>query len=291
MHLAGEQIVRLLEACASISEIIPLPELLDRWFRSAPTGGLVALTFDDAYRSLSSADLSRWPRTLFAVGGYAGKPFWWDRVDEVFPLVSSERWDRFEAALGLPDAYLAGQSKSFGRLRPLRQWILAEFVGRFPPHGEELLSELEDETGFRTTQRAMSWDELAAAARDPLVDIGVHTQTHCVLPLVSDQEFDQEISNSFTALREVVPRTIPVLAAPFGLLDRRTLARSASLGIRSVLTLEPRTLPPFVIGRSTPRFCLSNREPVWKLRVKVSGIADRWATNDEAFPDLPSPTS
>jgi peptidoglycan/xylan/chitin deacetylase (PgdA/CDA1 family) len=281
--------------------IVPLAELLEQHRRGRPTGGAVAISFDDAYASLlDAAPVFRSesiPLTVFVTTNAAatGAAYWWDRIDDLFPRVERQRWIRFEDELGLPPAFRSGQPADFGPLRPLRQWMLAEFKGRWHGLLEAPLAALEHETGVRTRHRSMTFEELHRFAAEPLVDFGVHTLTHPVLPLLDDAEFSQEVAECFSLLRTRLPRVHPVLAIPFGLFDGRTATLARECGMSSSLSLAARTLGRFQPEQSLPRFGLTVRESGWKLVLRVTGAAESLLGSrmggGESYPALPSATT
>lgn len=300
-HIPVDQLEGLVRATRRVASIVPLAELLSEHRRGAATGGAVAITFDDAYASVGEAAAffraESLPVTIFVTthAADAGKPYWWDRVDDLHPRVGSARWREFEDALGVPEAFRQGQPAELGPLRPLRQWILAEHRGRWPDPLERPLAELEREAGCTTVQRSMSFDELVRLAAIPSVDFGVHTATHPVLPLLSDAEFEGEVAGAHEVLRRRLPRVLPVLAVPFGLFDSRTARLARDCGMTDSLSLAGRTMRGAPGGDAVPRFCLTNRERSWKLALRVTGIAERLRRGDSdrpgEYPALPSATT
>ncbi len=291
-----ESQVDLLRRCA---RLVSLRDLLEAHYAGRDTRGLVALTFDDAYASLMpSASFFRSekvPITVFVVTGAAesAAPFWWDRIEDLFPRVSPERWRRFEDDTGLPDDYRRGQPPAYGPLRPLRQWVLAVYRGRWPGVLEPALAGFEDEMGFRTVQRAMSWEELRELSAMAPVEIGVHTQTHPVLPLVDEEDFEREVRGAWDAVETRLARALPVLAIPYGLYDERTVPLANRAGMRAALSLEPRSLRRTEPG-ALPRHCLTIREAHWKLAVRLTGLADLIGAargGGNRYPALPSATT
>jgi peptidoglycan/xylan/chitin deacetylase (PgdA/CDA1 family) len=287
------------ELLRRLAQIVPLPSLLEEHAAGRDTRGLVALTFDDAYASLlPSAPFlrtERVPITVFVVAeaAEAGANFWWDRVEDLFPRVSPDRWQRFEKEVGLPDEYRRGQPPDYGPLRPLRQWILAAYGGRWPAGLSDTLAALESEVQFRTVQRAMTWDELREFCAGTPVDVGVHTLTHPVLPLLSEEEFLREVRGAWEAVRARIGRALPVLAIPYGLHDEQTAPRARAAGMVASLSLAPRPLRRRETA-SLPRYCLTFREPHWKLVLRLTGLAEvvrGRGRGGESYPALPSPTT
>jgi len=299
-HVPFESFIRILDAARDAGELVALSELVRRHLAGRSTAGLVALTFDDAYAGLRSiahlVEHQSVPVSVFAVAtaAGAGDRFWWDRVDTVHPHTAPERWRAFEDECGLPEAYRRGQPTSFGTLRPLRQWVLSRFHGLWPNELEPALASLERETGAYCVERSMTFGELAAfAARGP-VEIGVHTRSHPVLPLLDDEEFVKEVGGCYDVLRDRFQNVIPVLAIPFGLFDERTVRLARDAGMTASLTLAAETLSRSNGKDWLPRFCISASEQAWKLRVRLSGAAEPWQRlirPTAAYPDLPSATT
>lgn len=293
--------VSMVRAIKRVAHIVPLAELIETHQNGRPTGGAVALSFDDAYASLLLIEdivrAERMPITVFVTTDSAenGAHFWWDRVEDLFSRVTPERWRIFEHEIGLPLDYKRGQPAEFGPLRPFRQWILADHQGRCPDHIERALARLEAEHGFRTLHRSMTFSELAAISRVPLVDFGVHTRTHPVLPLLDRTEFESEVGGAFQLLQARLPRVSPILAIPFGLFDHNTAAWARGSGMIASLTLAGRTLRGYAGDEGFPRFCLTRREPTWKLLLRTTGVAERiLSTRMEGgpgYPPLPSATT
>ena len=284
-----------------LGTVVPLSELVHRHGQGRSTAGLIALTLDDAYASLGSGfrDLvsrEQVPIAVFVVGRAAasGATFWWDRIDDVFPRVAPARWRAFEHACGMPQAYRRGQPPDLGPLRPFRQWMLAAYAGRWPDHLEPVLDELEREVGYRTVQRAMTFDELDTLLETDMVEVGVHAMSHPVLPLLSDSELVREIVAGHDALRERYANVLPVLAVPFGLYDGRTIEGARSAGMIASLTLGG-TLSGDGEPDSLPRLCVTKSDTPAKLGIRLLGLpalVRRWSGRRPAlYPDLPSPTT
>lgn len=303
--VANVTIDELSDTCAALrrcTEVVPLSTLVNRHARGASTRGLAAITFDDAYKSLDSAlpslvERHGMPVTIFVTtnASAAGSAFWWDRIDDLFERVAQARWRSFEDAIGLPNAFRVGQQPEMGPLRPLRQWLLSEHRGRWPLSAEPFLQELEAETGFRTQQRAMTMPELDLTTRSDLVEIGVHTRTHPVLPLLADDELGDEIATAHAVLRERFARAVPILAAPFGLVDARTVGQARAHGMTVTLGLHGVPLPARAGDGPLPRFAITRGVPRWRLGLHVSGVVQSLRAlagwSPPVYPTLPSATT
>jgi peptidoglycan/xylan/chitin deacetylase (PgdA/CDA1 family) len=304
VHLPVAAFKALIGAARRVGELVPLHDLVARYRAGRSTAGLVAVTTDDAYASLLGEirDFVRReaiPLTVFVVANAArrGDAYWWDRLDDLFPHVSAERWRAFEDAAGLPREYRSGQPAEYGPLRPLRQWVLAAHKGRWPRELDRLLTELERERGIRTVQRSMTFTELASFASLPSVTLGIHTVSHPVLPLLGDDELEREIAGGHEALRERFANVVPILAIPFGLFDQRTVRFAREVGLTS-LTLAGTALEPQRgergLADDLPRYCITRRETPIKLQLRLSGLLARMRRpggSRSPYPALPSPTT
>jgi peptidoglycan/xylan/chitin deacetylase (PgdA/CDA1 family) len=302
MHVPLASLETTVAVAQGLGTIVPLRDLVTRHAAGRDTAGLVALTADDAYASLLAAEpiliRGRVPLTVFVVSGAlaSGRTFWWDRLDDVGPIVTPARWRRFEDDCGLPDAYRHGQPAHEGPLRPMRQWLLAEHAGRWPEPIEAPMHALEHETGQRTAQRSMTEPELTGFVARTGVQIGVHTISHCVLPLLSDEEMKREIAGCHAHLRARFADTLPYLAVPYGLFDRRTLRLAAEAGMTASLTLAGASLPRRPDSElGVPRFCVVRGYRPGIVALKLSGVSavvDRLRGRATTpYPPLPSATT
>jgi peptidoglycan/xylan/chitin deacetylase (PgdA/CDA1 family) len=302
-HVTLNAFRSLIRTARTLGTLVPLSELTRRHAEARSTAGLVAVTLDDAYATLHGefrkvVRREGIPISIFAVASAFAAParFWWDRIDDLFPRVPANRWNQFERSCGLPAEYRRGQPKEHGPLRPLRQWLLARYAGRWPLELEPALAALEEETGFRTHQRPMTLEEMTDLARLPSVEIGVHTTSHPVLPLLSDQELTDEIAGCYDQLRQRFSSVLPILAIPFGLFDQRTLRLARAAGMDGSLTLAGSRIDCRSQENGWPRFCITSSDTPAKLALRLVGLPDlrrRWLGRSAPapFPDLPSATT
>jgi peptidoglycan/xylan/chitin deacetylase (PgdA/CDA1 family) len=265
------------------------------------TKGLFALTFDDAYAALPAligGDIAtlKLPVTVFVPTGFvdAGRAFWWDRLDDLRVALGDAAMGAFERRLGVPEAFKMGHAAA-GGFWPARQWILAEMAGRLAPHVEAALAVFEQEVGVRTRHRAMRWDELTTFAASPLVDVGVHTQSHPVLPLLPLQEQEHEIRGCFAALRHRIPKALPILAVPYGLYDAATASIARRAGMEATLTMDETCLGFPLPDGVVPRITANHGLRGWRLALRTSGRLDTVVRRRHGFtrpyPPLPSATA
>jgi peptidoglycan/xylan/chitin deacetylase (PgdA/CDA1 family) len=300
LHVPLPVLKELVRGIRRYVEIVPLSELVRRHVAGRSTAGLTALTFDDAYLALHSAVEQIFvpqsiPITVFAVSNAleTGSAYWWDRISEVYDKATAEQWRRFEGACEIPDAYALGR---FGgdRFAQARRFILSEHAGRLEPRAAAGLTALESAVGCRTAQRSMTMTELESLARFECVEIGVHTQSHVVLPSIPDDEAVREIRECYRTLRARIPGSVPILAIPFGLFDANTARIAQRAGMDASLTLTGHSL--FHPGKhGIPRHAVDRRTKLSRLLIRMAGVTEglrRLAgrTPDD-FPELPSPPS
>jgi peptidoglycan/xylan/chitin deacetylase (PgdA/CDA1 family) len=301
-HVSLEAFKSCIGAARHVGELVPLRELIRRHHQRRSTAGLIAVTFDDAYAAVGSEVMDfvareQVPITVFVVTQAAatGATYWWDRIDDSYPRVPLERWRAFEAACGLPEEYRRGQPREHGPLRPLRQWLLAAYAGRWPSDLEPALRALELEAGYRTQHRSMTFGELDELARIPTVELGVHTVSHPVLPLLSDDELEREIAAAYSELQQRFVGVLPVLAVPFGLYDERTLRAACAAGLTASLTMAGVSVSGGTPRHALPRYCVTRGDTPARLGLRLLGLFDllrgRARRSLALYPDLPSATT
>lgn len=281
-HVSLRHFRETIDVASASGEVVTLREIIDRQAAGKSTAGLFALTFDDAYISLAAAPVramltdARLPITIFVVSGASerGATFWWDRVEAAQPLVSSQVWADFERVIGIPPSYHTPASLAHGPLRPVRQWVLQRHAGRWPSEAMEALAALERRAGEPAVPRAMTFEELDTMVRGGGVDVGVHTASHPVLPLLGDDEVRDEIGTSFRAIRERWPATVPWLAVPFGLYDERTTRLARDVGLDGILNLHAYTLAQASATHGLPRVNVMETAPPWKVALRLSGLSE-----------------
>lgn len=284
MNLRLSHFVRILNLVRASSTIVPLHELHERWASGKPTRGLVAVSFDDAYHSLL-ATADKWyepdpfPISIFVVtrASGTGETYWWDRIETLSAAVSLEERVVLENAIGIPKQLLGQVDVVHGPMRNLRQWILGAHAGQPPATFTDLLSQLESRHRLMTSQRAMRISELHQMARLGPVSFGVHTVNHRALPMLSDGEAVMEVRGAWERLQEwSIPSIVRIAAAPFGLIDSRTMEQCRNGGMTGCLTLNDRTLRS-QLGNDRglmPRCSMSTGTTAMRLAFRLSGLRD-----------------
>ena len=275
VHLSAAQLAEHVALVQSLGEIIPLADLLARIGAGTSTAGLYALTFDDAYEgvlrhALPVLQAAGAPAAVFPVSTavHGARRFWWDRLEAVLPRVTEAGWHVLEQGFGVTTA--RGQDA----MPVLREAVLWRMRGRLTERAEEALQVAEQDARIETALRSVNAAELLALAKDPHISIGPHTATHPALALLDDGEVTAEVERCVRALGDLGIRQLPVLAAPYGAGDARTVALSQRAGMAWCLGTAPRTLGGATASRPVPRYVMSAKRSGWRFRAQLAGVTD-----------------
>ncbi|MGQ0714516.1 MAG: polysaccharide deacetylase family protein [Gemmatimonadaceae bacterium] len=266
VHVTPSRMREQLEAVRDRYEIIPLAEYLARHGHGRSVSGCLAVTFDDAYVGVARlaapilAELDV-PATLFVVSGSArrGDQFWWDRAEWAFERSPESAWHELLARAHLPPSSGREAWEAF------RTRVLTRFAGRFDTHDTDAAIEIDADL------RSLRFDELESLARDARVDFAVHTESHACLPFLADADRDREIERCYHELRDRLPRVRPVLAYPYGLFNRGTIASARRCGIEAGVTMDGRA-PSRFSGRYTiPRLGVMEDRSARSIDMRLNG--------------------
>jgi peptidoglycan/xylan/chitin deacetylase (PgdA/CDA1 family) len=205
--------------------------------RSPFEAGCVVLTFDDGYRNnlthaLPVLKRHGAPATFFLATGHVERrrPFWFDRLDYALQQAPV---DGLEATIGGVPLRLRASDRrelqaSYKRLRDAAKSRRRE-DSEMRAELEALAARLEQAAG-RSLQAIFedddwsavaSWDEIAAAARDPLVAFGSHTVDHVRLALADDEVVRDQLERSGRTIEQRAGRPCRHVCYPSGSVSAR----------------------------------------------------------------------
>jgi peptidoglycan/xylan/chitin deacetylase (PgdA/CDA1 family) len=202
-----------------------------------PAKPLLAITFDDGQH-----DNYRHARpVLAAYGAHASffvvadatehnETLWHDRVAYAFATaVRTTRADThaFLTRLGVDT-----------NAHDLVQACVARLKLMTPEERDATLQELESIAGGRQRPAwdgMMSWDELKQMHADGH-EIGSHSQTHAILPLITDEQLEREVAGSRDHLKQRLGFEIDTFCYPNGDCDERVAAAVQRAGYRHAVT-------------------------------------------------------
>jgi peptidoglycan/xylan/chitin deacetylase (PgdA/CDA1 family) len=192
----------------------------------------VALTFDDGYydnysQALPLLQAAAVPATIFVVSGHVGsqRDFWWDELERIM-LMPAHWTDRL----------------TLEHNGHTHEWHTDSLTGRQAAHQAvyQLLRPLPDSERDTLLQQLFAWAGLERTGRadyrpmvtaeieqclaSGVIDIGAHTLTHPVLPLLSPAEQREEIVSSREWLEATLGIKITTFSYPYGKFSETTAA-------------------------------------------------------------------
>lgn len=248
LYVAEEEFERQMRHVAENYETLSIDEAVQALERGRLPRRSVVVTFDDGYRDnlLAVPILKRYnvPATIYITTGAVGRArtFWWDEHEAIL-----DRLDALELSWrGTPRRWdlstLALKQQAFRDLNLLFKAL--------PPAGQdELLAVLRDaartagsEPPYFDPEAMLSWEEVAALDREPLITIGAHTVDHFVMRQLDEQELHRQIEGSRTDLERHLGHPVTHFAYPFGReehADVREFEAVARDGFASAVTTRP----------------------------------------------------
>ncbi len=229
-------------------ELVPL-HVAARMLRAPPARGPVrdvaAVTFDDGYADLHGVALPvlsalRIPATAFVVTGYvgSGRRLPHDRIYAALAELAARGLGPRQAGLEEPLQRVLDACDGLGPAAALDR-----LIGVLEPPA---LLALADALGARVRQaeadlppatRLMGWEELRALDAAG-IEVGGHTVSHAVLPLLSAREARREIEGCRDELRERIGRAPRMFAYPNGYHTPAVRELVARAGFEGAVTTE-----------------------------------------------------
>ena len=252
----AEQIAWLARCC----RVRPLAEALaELKYATGDPKPLVAVTFDDGYEdnfeyAAPILDTEGVRATFFVTSGFVetSAPFWFDLAADAWTRLSENDGVALYARMA-PDSELAPGLSSW--MATLKRLPIVE-------RDMWIAMALEGATGQFVAERyaPMTVEQVAElSARGH--EIGSHSVNHPILPLLSDDELDWELTASRARLAELVGGDITGFCYPNGDFDSRVAAATVNAGYSYACGTEEGMNSP-----SSERYSL-RRRPVSMRRV------------------------
>lgn len=284
LFVAEEEFEKQIRHLAAYYECLSVGEAVELLKRGKLPRRSATVTFDDGYRDnlLALPILKRYnvPATIYiTTGGIAGtRTFWWDEHETILGRLDSleltwrgktYRWDLDSHALKL--AAFMELNRLFKARHPMEQDELLEVLraaardaGIAPPYVE--------------ANQMLSWDELVALDREPLITIGAHTVDHYVMSRLRDEELHRQIADSRGELQHRLGHVVEHFAYPFGREEHaaeREFSAVAQAGFTSAVTTRPahwRSASRNAL-HALPRMAVDYSDTLEDFRWKLSGFA------------------
>jgi peptidoglycan/xylan/chitin deacetylase (PgdA/CDA1 family) len=220
---------------ASELRVLPLHEAVQAYLSPNDRGRIVAFTFDDGYRdnAIYAAPILKrhgLRASFYVVSDLIGtsSPPWYDRMGRVVQELraNGEYVD------------VQGQSCTASQQASAEEVVVA--AKALSSRGRrELLGNLEDRLSapleYPEPDRIMDWSHLASLQKDGH-EIGSHSCSHEILPLLSDKELHAEIHHSKAAFDSKLSRSVETFCYPNGDFDARCLQEVESAGYSAAVT-------------------------------------------------------
>jgi len=225
-------------------EIIALDAVKARLARHGSAAKPFAVfTLDDGYkdnRDFAYPVFKRHgvPFTIYVPTAYADGEgdLWWLGLEEALRRLSSVEIDRD----GVTRVYaLATAEEKIAAFDHIYWWLR-----RMPEvRARAIVSDLATKAGFDPAvlcrKLVMSWDEIRALAKDPLVTIGAHTCNHFALAKLSSAEARREIESSVRKIAKELGKPCRHFSYPYGdegSAGDREFEIAGGLGIETAVT-------------------------------------------------------
>lgn len=226
----------------------------------------VVVTFDDGYidnvrNALPILERFEIPATIYIPPSYVGGPreFWWDEIERAL-LMPGRLPEKISLEIGgarrewnlgneaILDENTFERSRHWKLLQPptlpARQQMLRDLYDpiRELTTGQQrtVLDQIHD-SGQTTApsmelNRCVTEEELRQLDRHELIEIGVHTMTHCDLTATARETQRTEINDSKKLLEEMLGRTMRTFSYPYGLYTPETVEIVRESGFESAVT-------------------------------------------------------
>jgi peptidoglycan/xylan/chitin deacetylase (PgdA/CDA1 family) len=246
--VSADNFARHLEVLSRTAHPVSRLEGIDALRMGSLPRRAVAVTFDDCYDDtfevvLPLIERHRVPITVFVTTGNPGSSFWWDDLAHAVlspPVIGG--------VLGL---HVDGEFRRFDargatRDSPARRALLGRLADMLRPMEpdarhlalRQVLTWVGEPPG-QPSHRAAQMSEVRALARCPLVEIGAHTVSHPMLPLLSPADQAREVDESRTELERATGRTVRTFSYPNGAYSDATRSIVAQAGFTAACCSMP----------------------------------------------------
>lgn len=239
----------------------------------------VVLSFDGATRDFTEFAYPllsghRVPFTVYLPAAFAdgmGR-MWWLALEQVIA-----RHDRINAVIDDRRRYFETTTTAD---KVIAHHYLTGWLRSLPP--QQLAAAIDDlcirygvDLVALSRQAAMTWDDIATFANDPLVTIGTSTLGYPILANLDDASAAREMAMGQAVATAALPRPPRHFAYPFGdagTFTARDMSLAAEAGFVSAVTSRPGVLAPDSDLHALPRIAVDGRRSLRTLRVRMAGL-------------------
>ena len=217
----------------------------------------MVVTFDDGYEDTLRAALPLLrkhgvPATVFVTTGNAGLPFWWDSLSATVAAAANLPGTLVIDAAGRHLEFETGDRVRLVRrmaaaLQPLdtldRAAIVNDLARQWSANGSPARG-----------PRALTSEEIAQLAGDPLIELGAHGVTHAPLAKLPADQQRHEIERSREQLESMGRRGVRTFSYPHGSYSAQTQAIVRQAGLVAACCSETDVATPATDVMALPRF-------------------------------------
>lgn len=268
-------------------DVVPLSRIVDAVTGKQPfSANMCAVTFDDGWQDVyefAFPVLKRHsiPAMVYLTSGFINGEgwFWEERVKYLLSIVHQSRDSTYRTdQSAIQDLLLALGCRSLSNVSRsgLSQYLLD--VGRrlkrlSPALRENFMSSLEAHAA--PSVAAVVRPFLSPAEVREMADFGVefgnHTQSHSILPELSDEELSGEVLRAAAGIKSILGTDVSAFAYPYGKYDERVRNCVESLGQSSASTtrfgLVESGADPFALNRINICSDIAGRKPLFAARI------------------------
>lgn len=262
---------------------VSMDELVEHLRRGGGGAPIAAFTADDGYRdnvieALPVLESHAAPLAIYVSPGLTdGRvDLWWDVLEAI--IADSDRleldspWGRFSVDCGTPARKVDANRR------------IHDHLTRIVPEEEQagVLRRLARSVGYDARrpgrETLMGWDELAEAARHPLVTIGAHSLHHYNLRRLEEAKTRDELMSSAAEIERRLGARPRHLAYPYGYrqaVGSREVRLAAEVGFASAVTTRHGMLRASHAAHlhALPRISVNGRyQSVAHMRTMLSGV-------------------
>ncbi|MDQ3281817.1 MAG: polysaccharide deacetylase family protein [Acidobacteriota bacterium] len=285
LYVAEEEFEKQIRYLAHHYECLSMGEAVARLSAGTLHRGTAIVTFDDGYRDnlLAVPILKHYgvPATIYITTGAIDRErsFWWDEHEVILT-----RLDRL-AFTWRDRAFQWDLSNDVLKLRAFHE-LNRFFKSLTPVEQDEVLvlmhaaaREAGGEPPFFDAETMLSWDDIIALDREPLITIGAHTIDHFVSSQLTPEELTRQAGGSRDALERRLGHPVEHFAFPFGREEHagpREFSIVAAAGFQSAVTTRPLhwRAGSRVAMHALPRIAIDYGDTLQDFRWKITGLAN-----------------
>lgn len=248
-------------------DVVSLDEAHARMASDRSSGKRFAtFTFDDGYRDNIEIALPIFhrfgvPMTIYLTSDFCdGQGLaWWVTLERVLRESTRIAVPFPDGCRHLPLATIAEKHAAHNMIYP---WLRAMPDASIHRHVNRWAEDAGIDPMAACRDLVMTWDEIRAAAKDPLVTFGAHTMSHAALARCSAEEARWQIAASIEHVEHELGRDCRHFAYPYGdagSAGPREFEMCRSLGVRTAVTTRKGLIATDVADRLTalPRLSLN----------------------------------